>query len=54
MSEALETKRAFFVTHRLPVEAELDDIIAGDQFWASERAIRKRLGSSGCRTLTWP
>ena len=37
MYEALEIEACVFVTHRLPVEAELDDIFGGDQFW-SERA----------------
>jgi len=54
VDEALEIKLASVVADRLPVEAELDDVLRATRSGASERAIKNRCGSSGWRMLTCP
>jgi len=55
VNKAFEVELLAVVPHRLAVEVELDDIRGRDQFRGERaRAIRKRCGWSGWRTLTWP
>ena len=47
MDEALEIERALVVAHRLPVEPQLDDVVALDQLGRDRAGQEKVLGIAG-------